>query len=152
MPGIAPELGTFLTELERVLAAANPPQAYNADNYAGHGLGAWADKHFSIDLTLPQAGLDSRGFYRHAKAVSFLLNLNKVAVSMGATWRVLYNDFSVAQEVNAATGTRNVEFVGESPSKGLNWHGPDPLILHFHLDIEIPKGAQAQAPAPAPAP
>jgi hypothetical protein len=152
MPGIAPELATFLTEVERALAAANPPQTFIADNYAGHGLGAWANKHFSIDLTLPQAGLDSRGFYRHAKAVSFLLTLNKVAVSMGATWRILYNDFSVAQEVNAATGSRNVEFIGESPSKGLNWHGPDPLILHFHLDIEIPKGAQAPGPAPAAAP
>ena len=32
--------------------------------------------------------------------------------------------------------------IGDS-SGNLNWHGPAPLILHFHLDVEIPKGATA---------
>ena len=90
---------------------------------------------------------DSRGFWDRSAAISFLMNLDKTANSFGARWRVLYNDFSVAKAVNEATGARNVEFMGDS-SGNLNWHGPDPLILHFHLDLEIPKGAKAPAGPP----
>jgi len=147
---VAPEVAIFLTELERVLAAASPPQTYKAENYPGHGGGSWAGKGFSLDLYL-LARKDSRGFWDRSAAISFLLNLNKTANSFGARWRVLYNDFSVAQAVNAATGSRNVVFMGES-SGNLNWHGPDPLILHFHLDLEIPKGVQAPAPGPTAVP
>lgn len=150
MAPVAPEVAIFLTELERVLAAASPPQTYTAENRPGHGGGSWAGKGFSLDLSIP-ARTDSRGFWDRSAAISFLLNLNKTANSFGARWRVLYNDFSVAQAVNAATGSRNVEFIGES-SGNLNWHGPDPLILHFHLDLEIPKGVQAPAPRPTAVP
>jgi hypothetical protein len=150
MPPVAPEVAIFLTELERVLAAASPPQTYKAENYPGHGGGSWAGKGFSLDLYLP-ARKDSRGFWDRSAAISFLLNLNTTANSLGARWRVLYNDFSVAQAVNTATGSRNVEFMGDS-SGNLNWHGPDPLILHFHLDLEIPKGVKASAPGPAAVP
>ncbi len=149
MPPVAPETATFLTELERILAAAKPPQRYTASNYSSHGLGRWKEKGFSLDLRLPEARLDGRGFYDRSAAISFLLNLNQAASSLGARWRVLYNDFSVAQAVNAATGSRNVEFTGSVDSSGnLNWHGPDPLILHFHLDLEIPQGALAPAAGP----
>jgi hypothetical protein len=146
MPPVAPEVAIFLTELERVLATASPPQTYKAENYSGHGGGSWAGKGFSLDLYIP-ARKDSRGFWDRSAAISFLLNLNKTANSFGARWRVLYNDFSVARAVNAATGSRNVVFMGDS-SGNLNWHGPDPLILHFHLDLEIPKGVKAPAPRP----
>jgi hypothetical protein len=162
---IAPELAVFLTELQRVLAAANPPQTFNAGNYGGHGSRGFAggkqfsfvDKHFSADLYLTPEDhprdLDKRGFYPYAKAVSFLLTLDRVAASMKANWLVIYNDFSVAQEVNERTGTRHVIFVGHRDKEGKpNWHGPDPLILHFHLDLDIPKGTQAPGPAPAAAP
>ena len=150
MAPVAPEVAIFLTQLERVLAAASPPQTYTAENRPGHGGGSWAGKGFSLDLSIP-ARTDSRGFWDRSAAISFLLNLNKTANSFGARWRVLYNDFSVAQAVNAATGSRNVEFIGES-SGNLNWHGPDPLILHFHLHLEIPKGVQAPAPRPTAVP
>ena len=115
------------------------------------------DKHFSVDLTLTPEDhprdLDKRGFYPHAKAVNFLLNLDQVARPMKANWLVIYDDFSVAQEVNERTGTRHVIFVGGRDKKGKpNWHGPDPLILHFHLDLDIPKGTQAPGPAPAATP
>jgi hypothetical protein len=153
MPPVAPETAVFLTELERVLAAASPPQTYTAANYSPHGLGSWKEKGFSVDLRLPAARLDSRGFYDRSAAISFLLNLSKAASSLGAHWRVLYNDFSVAQAVNAATGSRNVVFTGNVDAKGgLNWHGPAPLILHFHLDLEIPQGAVAPAAGSAGAP
>jgi hypothetical protein len=148
LPPVAPEVAAFLTKLEQVLTAANPPQTYSVGNYSGHGGGSWAGKGFSLDMYIP-ARKDSRGFWDRSAAISFLLSLDKTASSFGARWRVLYNDFSVAKAVNEATGSRNVEFMGDS-SGNLNWHGPDPLILHFHLDLEIPKGAKAPAgPAPA---
>ncbi|HXI22762.1 MAG TPA: hypothetical protein VNG71_02725, partial [Pyrinomonadaceae bacterium] len=79
-----------------------------------------------------------RGFWKHEAAVRFLLHLNDAAAAVGARWRVLYNDFGVAEEVNHATGTRNVGFMGNLMGGNLNWHGPAPMVLHFHLDIEIP--------------
>jgi len=141
MPGVAPEMADFLTALK---SDANTP-AFKASNYGGHGGGGWAGKGFSVDLTL-SVPHDQRGFWQHDTAVAFLLRLDAAAKTLGARWRVLYNDFRVAEEVNAATGSRNVEFMGGSSATNLNWHGPAPLILHFHLDLEIP-----QKPAPAPA-
>ncbi|MGH3693060.1 MAG: hypothetical protein ACRDRX_03505 [Pseudonocardiaceae bacterium] len=141
---VAPEVAVFLTELERALAAETPPQTYSVENRSGHGAGPWAGRGFSLDMYIP-ARKDNRGFWDRSSATKFLLKLDKAATSLGARWRVLYNDFSVAQEVNKSTGSRNVEFMGAS-SGNLNWHGPDPLILHFHLDLEIPKGAKAPPP------
>jgi hypothetical protein len=134
MPGVAPEMADFLTALK-----ADPSTvAFKAGNYRGHGGGSWAGKGFSVDLTL-SGPLDQRGFWQHSSAVDFLMQIDKTARAMGARWRVLYNDFRVAEEVNAATGMRNVEFIGSSSATDLNWHGPAPLILHFHLDLEIPQ-------------
>lgn len=140
MPGVAPEMADFLTTLK------NDPKTvpFKAGNRRGHGGGSWAGKGFSADLTL-STPLDQRGFWQHGAAVDFLMQIDATAKAMGARWRVLYNDFRVAEEVNAATGTRNVEFMGASSATSINWHGPAPLILHFHLDIEVP-----QKPNPTP--
>lgn len=141
MARVAPEVATFLTQL-----AANPgAPPFTASNYAGHGGGSWAGRGFSVDLSL-KAALDKRGFWPHPLAVQFLLALDATAKSLGARWRVLYNDFGVAEEVNKATGFRNVMFMGDSTAPNLNWHGP--LVLHMHLDLEIPQAAPA-APAAA---
>jgi len=143
MPGVAPEMADFLTALK-----SDPKTApFKAGNYAGHGGGSWAGKGFSVDLTL-SSPLDQRGFWQHSAAVAFLTQIDATAKAQGARWRVLYNDFRVAEEVNAATGTRNVEFIGDSSATSLNWHGPAPLILHFHLDLEIPQKPGATPPTP----
>lgn len=145
-PGVAPEVAQFLT----VLQSLQPN--FTAGNYAGHGGGSWAGAGFSVDLNLSgkDAELDSRGFYKPEKAVQFLLNLDKAATSLGGKWRVLYNDFSVAEEVNHVTGTRNVTYMGNNPKGTLNWHGPAPMVLHFHLDIQLPPPAATPAsPTPA---
>ncbi|MBI1743125.1 DUF4157 domain-containing protein [Candidatus Acetothermia bacterium] len=134
MPGVAPEMADFLSHLA---ADPNTP-AFKASNYSGHGGGSWAGKGFSTDLSLT-ATRDQRGFWEHSTAVRFLLAIDATAKALGARWRVLYNDFGVAQEVNQITSSRNVEFIGHSEGGKLNWHGPDPLILHFHLDLEIPQ-------------
>jgi hypothetical protein len=149
---IAPEAATFLLELEKVLAAARPPVSFSADNRPGHGGGSWAGKGFSLDVYI-SAPTDARGFWQRTTAINFLLGVDETARRLGARWRVLYNDFTVAQAVNAATGSRNVEFTGEIDKRGsLNWHGPNPLLLHFHLDLEIAKVTKAPAPPPTVAP
>ncbi|HMF77086.1 MAG TPA: hypothetical protein VK604_15620, partial [Bryobacteraceae bacterium] len=147
-PGVAPEVAQFLSSL----AAIEPN--FKAGNYGGHGGGSWAGAGFSVDLTMSgkDAELDNRGFYKHDVAVRFLLSLNQAATAMGGKWRVLYNDFQVAEEVNQATGTRNVTYMGNNPKGTLNWHGPSPMVLHFHLDIELPPPAPAVTPVPMPTP
>ena len=151
--GVAPEMDDFLTQLRA--DPATPP--FRAENRKDHGLGPWQNAGFSVHLYLTSGPKDSaiaprdqRGFWRHNDAVNFLLRLDATAKTLGARWRVLYNDFRVANEVNTATGSRNVVFVGGLDASGkLNWHGPEGLILHFHLDLEIPKKVAAPA-APTP--
>ncbi|MDQ1744785.1 MAG: hypothetical protein QOE23_3124 [Pseudonocardiales bacterium] len=116
----------FLAELRRIAGSS-----FEASNYAGHGGGAFLNRGYSLDLFLP-GPLDDRGFYPPDKAVAFLGQVAAAARAVNLRWRVLYNDFRVAAEVNGRTGVRHVHFIGES-RKGLNWHGP--LILHFHLDL-----------------
>jgi len=143
LAGVAPELADFLTALK-----ADPSTAdFTATNRPKHGGGTWAGKGFSTDITIT-APLDQRGFYQPGRAVAFLMQIDKTAKAMAARWRVLYNDFRVAEEVNAATGARNVEFIGSSSPSDLNWHGPGPLILHFHLDLEIPQKPAPTTPTP----
>jgi len=143
--GVAPEMADFLTQLKD--DPGTP--AFSAGNRAGHGGGTWIGKGFSVDISI-NAPTDQRGFWQHDTAVRFLMRLDATAKTMGARWRVLYNDFRVAQEVNTATGSRNVEFIGGiDRAGGLNWHGPDPLKLHFHLDLEIPPKPPA-SPAATP--
>lgn len=143
MAKVAPEVADFLTSLRTL------EPDFTAENYRHHGLGAWADAGFSVDLRLvrKESPLDDRGFYQSKNAVRFLLNLNQTAKAFGATWRVLYNDFRAAEEVNQATGTRNVVFIGGVSHGDLVWHGPAPMILHFHLDIQLPAPADAQPTA-----
>ncbi len=136
MPGVAPEV---LGVLER-LKQYHP--GFTVGNYKGHGGGAFAPGKgvdvlgFSVDLFL-SVKTDARGFWDPQAAVSFLLDLDQAARDAAAEWRVLYNDFSVAEAVNKATGKKHVVFMGADTDHGanLNWHGPAPLILHFHLDI-----------------
>ncbi len=143
-PGIAVELADFLKRL-----AADPATPrFQAGNYGNHGVGAWEGKGFSVDLYL-QASRDKRGFYDPAQSVDFLLSIDRTAKALGARWQVVYNDFGVAQKVNSATGLFNVVFQGSLHKGLLNWHGPEPLILHFHLDLEIKQAVKpAQPPLP----
>lgn len=123
---VTAETRRFLAELR--LGAGS---SFSAGNYAGHGGGTFRNRGYSLDLFL-NAQLDDRGFYPRAAAVTFLGQVAVAARAAGLRWRVLYNDFAVAAEVNRRTGVRNVVFMGDS-SGGLNWHGP--LVLHFHLDL-----------------
>ncbi|AYK14184.1 MAG: transglycosylase SLT domain-containing protein [Methanosarcina flavescens] len=108
-------------------------------NYRGHGGGSFLNRGYSLDLFLK--GLDERKFYPYKEAIEFLKAVKEAARAIQAEWRVIYNDFSVAKAINQETGRENVIFVGKAVKGknnrviGLNWHGPDPLILHFHLDL-----------------
>lgn len=140
MPGVAPEVIGFLRELQTLHSD------FNVGNYAGHGSWKFTAPNvggkgshsmgFSIDITLPKAKTDARGFWEPSEAVDFLMKLDQAAGKAKAEWRVLYNDFTVAEEVNRRIGIRRVEFTGNIDKAGkLNWHGPAPHKLHFHLDI-----------------
>ena len=140
MPGVAPEVVGFLRELQ------SKAIGFKVSNYAGHGSWKFTARDavgkgshsmgFSVDITLDQVKKDSRGFWDPQTAIDFLLDLDRAAAKAGAEWRVLYNDFSVAEEVNRAIGVKRVTFTGNIDRGGnLNWHGPAPHKLHFHLDI-----------------
>lgn len=137
-PRIAPEVVSLLLALQRVRPN------FRVENRAGHGGGNWAGRGFSLDLYLTgSAGsIDERGFWQPEAAIDFLLALNSVVRARGGRWRVLYNDFDVAQAVNRVTRVRNVCFtgnLGDNPARRrLNWHGPEHMLLHFHLDVELP--------------
>ena len=129
---VAPLTARFVQELRR-----RYPK-FDVWNYRGHGGGAFNGRGYSLDLAIP--GRDGRGFYPPAEAIRFLRAVHAAAGAVGAQWRVLYNDFTVADAVNRERGARHVLFMGTVRRRGatvagLNWHGPHPLILHFHLDL-----------------
>jgi hypothetical protein len=122
-------------------------QGVRAANYPGHGGGKFNGRGFSLDLYI--GALDERGFYPRDEAIRFLRQLHDAATAVGAQWRIIYNDFSVADVVNRALGRQHVIFMGKARKSGttvtgLNWHGPAPLILHFHLDLAILVGAASR--------
>lgn len=133
---VAPIVVTFVQELKKRY------RGFNATTYRNHGGGAFLRRGYSIDLFLN--GPPDRGFYARAEAEAFLRQVHETARAVNVEWRVLYNDFAVADTINRATGVRHVGFVGSPVTvvrggikygTGLNWHGPAPLILHLHLDL-----------------
>jgi hypothetical protein len=114
-------------------------------NYRGHGGGAFLDRGYSLDLFIP--GRDARGFYKKEDAVRLLRAVNAAAGEVQLGWRAIYNDFSVADAINREFGRQHVIFIGAATKNsakavtGINWHGPDPLILHVHLDLAPLAGA-----------
>ena len=132
-PPVAPEVAGLLSHLRALYG-----KPFHAGNYTGHGGGRFAGAGYSVDLTLvgSEGELDERGFWRPLAAINFLRALDAAAKDAGAEWRTLYNDFQVAQVINDETGKRNVAFMANGEhGAGLNWHGPAPMVLHFHLDI-----------------
>jgi peptidoglycan hydrolase-like protein with peptidoglycan-binding domain/LAS superfamily LD-carboxypeptidase LdcB len=141
---VAPIMVRFFAELRRRYGAG-----VGAGTYRGHGGGSFNDRGYSLDLFLNKR--DERGFYLRDDALRLLRAVNDTAKAMSAKWRIIYNDFAVADAINRETGKRNVIFVGttrKDKSKRvteLNWHGPHPLIIHFHLDLAPLPGAQGEA-------
>lgn len=149
---VAPVVGRFAEELKRRYPSMR------AENYRGHGGGSFDGRGYSLDLYIDESPRDDRGFWRVEDAVRFLREVHAAAAAVGCDWRVIYNDATVADAINRATGRRNVIFVGNPVRNragqvvGLNWHGPHPLILHFHLDLAPgARGLPASLP-PSPAP
>ena len=139
---VAPLVVSFMKELRQRYKSY-----MRAANYRGHGGGKFHNRGFSLDLYVK--GLDDRGFYPKDEAIRFLQKLHEAATAVNAQWRIIYNDFSVADVVNRALGREHVIFVGTTRKTGgritgLNWHGPAPLILHFHLDLAPLAGAASK--------
>jgi hypothetical protein len=139
---VAPLVVGFMKELRQRYKSY-----MRAANYRGHGGGKFYNRGFSLDLYIK--GLDDRGFYPKDEAIRFLQELHEAATAVNAQWRIIYNDFSVADVVNRALGREHVIFVGTTRRTGgrvigLNWHGPAPLILHFHLDLAPLTGAASK--------
>ncbi|MGX9432107.1 MULTISPECIES: peptidoglycan-binding protein [Bradyrhizobium] len=141
---VAPIMVRFFAQLHRRYGAG-----LGAGTYRGHGGGSFNDRGYSLDLFLNRR--DARGFYLRDDALSLLRAVNETAKAMPAKWRIIYNDFAVADEINRETGKPNVIFAGTTRKDknkrvtGLNWHGPHPLIIHFHLDLAPLPGAQSEA-------
>ncbi len=136
---LAPEVIRFVAELKRLY------RGFSASTYRNHGGGKFNNRGYSVDLFL-NSPLDERGFYRVADATFFLRKVHEAARAAGVEWRAIYNDFSVANVINQETGAKRVIFVGTHRGRpradNLNWHGPSPLILHFHLDL-VPRAVSS---------
>lgn len=129
---VAPSTVRFVSELKSRYPSVR------VSTYRGHGGGPWKDRGYSLDLFL--GAKDARGFYEPAAVIEFLRVMHLAAQATGHQWRAIYDDFTVADAVNRAHGRHHVIFVGSARKEGnrvlgLNWHGPDPLILHLHVDI-----------------
>jgi hypothetical protein len=118
---VAPLVAAFMEKLLKLYPNVD------ADTYPTHGAGPFFRRGFSIDLWLERSPKDARGFWQPQDSVDLLRAVHHAARAVGAEWQVLYNDYSVGRVINQETGARHVIVFG--------FHGPYPLLLHFHLDL-----------------
>src|SRR5262249_13788803 len=90
---VAPIMVRFVSELRRRYGTS-----VSVGTYRGHGGGSFNDRGYSLDLFL--SGRDARGFYRRDHARRLLRAVNDTAKAMPAKWRIIYNDFAVADAIN----------------------------------------------------
>jgi hypothetical protein len=133
---VAPLVAAFMQKLLQLYPKASATTYYSPP----HGSLGFEGRGFSIDLWLHNSPKDARGFWRREDAVDFLRAVHQAARAVGAEWRVIYNDYSVARIINQETGARHVVILG--------FHGPHPLVLHFHLDLAPQQGVIASVPNP----
>ena len=137
--GTGPAVQPITVEFLRALRGEH--SSFRASNYRGHGGGSFKNRGLSLDLYLSSAAKDERGFWEPTAAVEFLFAVDRAATAVDAGWRVLYDDFRVARQVNRTLGLKRVSYMASSAGGRLNWHGP--LVLHFHLDLVPPTPAEA---------
>lgn len=139
-------LAPTVIRLMRALRTVYGPHVL-ADNYGGHPQGSSYVGNieevgqYSFDLALI-GEKNSEGFYDRAEALRFFRALNRAARATGIAWVAYYNDFEVAREINEALGQVRVGFSGagtprDAPTEkqGSIHHGPDPYILHIHINV-----------------
>lgn len=133
---VAPVVVRFVEELRRRYPGVS------ASTYRGHGGGSFNGKGYSLDLFIDsKSPRDERGFYKPQDAVALARAVGEAARAVNLEWWLIYNDFSVANVINREAGVTRVIYVGAPVKEGkgirINWHGPHPLILHFHLDLGV---------------
>jgi hypothetical protein len=130
---IAPGLAKFLS------AVKDDFGPFTATNRKGHTTVGVLDQGLSVDCYVTKKTKD--GFWFDVdQGVDFLTSVDKVALSSdykGTKWLVLYNHFALADKVNGKLKQGVVRFRGG----GATYHGPNPAILHFHLEVVVPSDA-----------
>ena len=154
-PKVAPILALLLNHLKVLASASDPPLLFRADNRdsgAGtpHGSGYSVDVYLEHEMTKTKHGKNvtaiedmpasDERFYDAQTAIQFLLLIDSAAKEANARWHVIYNDFRVADAVNRHLGYERVTYKGlfrynKKGNPEMEWHGPAPLVLHFHLDV-----------------
>lgn len=141
-PGFSPAVARFMAALQQASGLH-----VLAGNYADHEKGnpyvgdVESIGKYSFDLS-PDIPLDGNGFYEHDAVVRFLLAMERASAATRIAWVALYNDRSVAREVNERIGRRRIGFSGGG-GQGSFHHGPAPYILHIHVNI-MPTDLAAQ--------
>ena len=140
---VARSVVTFIKQLQVESALA-----VVASNYGGHELanprissGADAGK-YSFDVHLEDfIATNDDGFFDPARMIAFFKAVDRAARKTEIAWNAIYNDFTVAQTINEALGTRHITFSGGrritygGGKTTVVQHGPAPYVLHVHFNI-----------------
>jgi hypothetical protein len=110
-----------------------------AGNYTGHEK--WSPHvsdasigKFSFDVGPPVRVDPQTGFYDRAELIKFLQAVERAATKTGIEWMAFYNDATVVKDFNDSVGKGRIAFSGGGGG-GTYHHGPQPYILHLHLNI-----------------
>lgn len=154
IPNEIPHSGTAIDEISdamevfllKLLPLANERGlTFKINNRKYHSNG------WGVDMYLTGLTPGSDGFWNPEDAAGFLQLFGEAARRATAEakrtvdWHIIYNDPRVANEVNNFYKGKNsraharVTYGGsyrmEGKSVKQNYHGPDPMLLHFHLDV-----------------
>jgi hypothetical protein len=131
---IAPGLATFLTALTK---SSGDFEATNRKK--GHSTVFYQNQGMSVDVYLPKKTSDGL-WWDVGTAVKFLTAVDALAGTgdfKGTRWMALYNHFDVADQVNKKVKNGGIRFRGAD----VTYHGPDPALLHIHLEVVVPSDA-----------
>jgi hypothetical protein len=110
-----------------------------ADNYLDHEkfsphFDSSSIGKYSFDVSLPFNKDPDTGFYDRAKTIEFFKAVERAAEKTNIEWVAFYNDAEVVLAVNDSLGKGRIAFSGGG-GRGTYHHGPDPYLLHVHINI-----------------
>jgi hypothetical protein len=132
---IAPGLATFLTAVNQKFGK------FKASNYPGHLTVFDMDQGMSVDIYLTKKTKDGL-WWDVAEAVKFMKTVDDTAGTAdfkGTKWTALYDHFDVADQINKSAKQGQMRF----RANGSTYHGPDPALLHIHLEVVVPSDKTA---------
>jgi hypothetical protein len=144
--GAAPVAASVVRFWKAVQQEVSPKHSNDkAENYGGHETHSprfttLSVGKYSFDVH-PSVKKSQTGFYERGELIEYFKAVEEASQKTGIEWVAYYNDATVIRKFNDLVKKRRIVFSGGG-GHGQYHHGPEPYILHVHINI-MPKNLAA---------